>query len=244
MIALRSILRCLSELLYPQLGEDELSWLLIRRFGITELHPDVQRALKSQPNPDEYGTRHDHPGVQPVSSGINFWLPTDIRKWEPFHLEEELARIAPSQLELARLRGICSKLGLDAKIVALLSNLASLAFPERLQLLRDVDKNVTEELESITTQGSPNQGSKKHPRKHKQRKGARNPKLEERDKWIYDQCMKGEHYIKILKQLNTIYITKEWANFEYVQNVPDCGRKYALRHGLPPVPPRQDRRDY
>lgn len=67
----------------------------------------------------------------------------------------------------------------------------------------------------------------------------RDPKIEARDKWIYEQCCAGEPHDKIAGELKRKSPAKGWKVFKSKNRVWQIGKEYAERHGLDQPPPRQ-----
>jgi hypothetical protein len=70
-------------------------------------------------------------------------------------------------------------------------------------------------------------------------KAKRDKLTDARDKWVYEQCCKGEAYDSISRQLPNK--NAKWARISTKQGILDCARRYAERKGLPKPPPRQGR---
>jgi hypothetical protein len=76
------------------------------------------------------------------------------------------------------------------------------------------------------------------PRRNKKR----NPKLEARDKWIYNLCCKVElTHIQIARKLKAIAQQKEWRLVSTKNRIQQIGNEYAERNSLPLPPARQDK---
>jgi hypothetical protein len=58
-----------------------------------------------------------------------------------------------------------------------------------------------------------------------------------RDKWIYDECMKGTAYKAIVLRLKNK--SPKWVPIESDPGVRRAAIRYAERHGLRPIPLRQ-----
>jgi hypothetical protein len=71
------------------------------------------------------------------------------------------------------------------------------------------------------------------------RKAVRDPKLEARDEWIYQQCLEGVSHGKIATQLKKKAPTEGWRTVSTKQRIEQIGKEYAKRHGKPLPPPRQ-----
>lgn len=56
-----------------------------------------------------------------------------------------------------------------------------------------------------------------------------------RDKWIYEQCVAGTPYKNIILSINKV---PEWSEIESTNGIKGAANRYALRHGLPPIPVR------
>lgn len=65
----------------------------------------------------------------------------------------------------------------------------------------------------------------------------RDPAIEARDKWIYEQCLKPVAYKTIIRRLNKERVT--WERITSIPGIKKAARAYAKRHGLPPIPPRK-----
>jgi hypothetical protein len=65
----------------------------------------------------------------------------------------------------------------------------------------------------------------------------REAKQEERNKWIYDECFKGTPYKEIVAKLLP---QQEWRKIRSIQGIRHAAKKYAERHGLSPIPSRQE----
>ncbi len=63
---------------------------------------------------------------------------------------------------------------------------------------------------------------------------------EQRDKWIYGECMKGTPYKTIAIRLNKK--PKKWSRIESVNGIKMAAKRYAERHSLPMPPARQSGR--
>jgi len=59
---------------------------------------------------------------------------------------------------------------------------------------------------------------------------------EERDKWIYEQCCKLVKYVTIINRLAK---KKTWEAICTIQGIKLAANRYAARHDLPSIPPRQ-----
>lgn len=68
---------------------------------------------------------------------------------------------------------------------------------------------------------------------------ARDPDLERRDKWIYEQCVALVPYDSI--RIALAKKPSNWPKIESKQVILFAAKRYAKRHNLPPVPRRQDR---
>jgi hypothetical protein len=71
---------------------------------------------------------------------------------------------------------------------------------------------------------------------------SRDPKLEARDKWIYQQCCKGRamSYPNIIAELRRKSKAKGWKPIESVQGIRRAANTYADNHNLSRPPRRQD----
>jgi hypothetical protein len=67
----------------------------------------------------------------------------------------------------------------------------------------------------------------------------RDPALEARDRWIYDECCKGRPYRTIINWLRSR--PERWRFISTVQGIRYVAAQYARRHRLPPPPRRQDK---
>jgi hypothetical protein len=61
---------------------------------------------------------------------------------------------------------------------------------------------------------------------------------EARDKWIYDECCNVTPYDTIVIRLRKK--PKTWPRIDTKQGIRQAGQRYAERHNLPPIPPRQE----
>jgi hypothetical protein len=70
----------------------------------------------------------------------------------------------------------------------------------------------------------------------------RDPKLEARDKWIYQQCCKGRAapYLSIIAELKKKAQAKGWEPIDSPQGIRRAASKYAIAHDLPQPSRRQD----
>jgi hypothetical protein len=58
-----------------------------------------------------------------------------------------------------------------------------------------------------------------------------------RDKWIFDQCVAGERYSRIISHLAKNH--PDWQPIEGTNGIKAAANRYAERHGLRPIPKRQ-----
>jgi hypothetical protein len=66
---------------------------------------------------------------------------------------------------------------------------------------------------------------------------ARDPATEARDKWIYEQAMKGRAWASIMRSLDDK--PKTWERLSTENGVKDAAKRYAKRHSLPMPQPRK-----
>jgi len=78
------------------------------------------------------------------------------------------------------------------------------------------------------------------PRRRKAIRTLRDPNLEARDRWLYQQCYKGVAYKTIKRALGLRCQEKGWHMINSIQGIRCAARKYAGRHGLPMPPSRQN----
>ena len=71
------------------------------------------------------------------------------------------------------------------------------------------------------------------------KRSAINKRKDERDAWIYQQCVDGIPYQKILGELKRLAKSKGWQIFTSPQRVRQIGAEYATAHGLPLPAARQ-----
>jgi hypothetical protein len=76
----------------------------------------------------------------------------------------------------------------------------------------------------------------------KRKRKGRDKGIEARDKWIYDQCVKGTPYDEIIGDLKRrCNSNPEWGSaIESVQGIRSAASRYAERNGKTPIPRRQD----
>jgi hypothetical protein len=74
------------------------------------------------------------------------------------------------------------------------------------------------------------------------RKGVRDKKMEARDKWIYQQCCKGNEMPldKIVAELKRCASKRRWRVINSIQGIRIAAARYAKRHGLKAPPSRQN----
>lgn len=95
--------------------------------------------------------------------------------------------------------------------------------------LEDLEKSL-EQMASIIISLSSNDSSDETPVE-------RDPVMEARDKWIYEQCRKRVEYSKIISKLGKKPAT--WPRIESPNGIKNAAKWYAKRHELPPIPKRQ-----
>jgi hypothetical protein len=65
----------------------------------------------------------------------------------------------------------------------------------------------------------------------------RNPNLDARDKWIYEECMSVVKYEEIIRRLRDDH--DEWESIDSINGIKSAAKKYAERRGLSGIPVRQ-----
>jgi hypothetical protein len=86
------------------------------------------------------------------------------------------------------------------------------------------------------------QGVTTHPERRKLPSAAtrRDKWAESRDKWIYEQCLAGTAYDRIVTKLKTLAVKRKWKIVSTKQRIQQIGNEYAERNGMEKPPPRQN----
>jgi hypothetical protein len=93
---------------------------------------------------------------------------------------------------------------------------------------------------AVTPKQSEGKGGAEKPAKAEGSNGADLTPKEQRDKWIYHECMKGTPYQTIAIRLNKK--PKKWSRIESANGIKMAAERYAERHSLPKPPTRQSGR--
>jgi hypothetical protein len=72
------------------------------------------------------------------------------------------------------------------------------------------------------------------------RKVLRDRKMEERNRWIYQQCCKRREHDAIVAELKRIAVRRRWRIVSTKQRIQQIGREYARQHDLEPPPARRN----
>jgi hypothetical protein len=63
-----------------------------------------------------------------------------------------------------------------------------------------------------------------------------------RDEWIYEQCNSLIRYERIVQKLRKLATERDWERISSIQGIKFAANRYADRHQLPRIPPRQQGR--
>lgn len=92
----------------------------------------------------------------------------------------------------------------------------------------------------LVEQGSVSRRARRKTTPRKRPKAPRNPQLEARDKWIYQQCWTQTPYKDIRSELDKLCQRNGWPKITSIQGLRTAAKSYARRHHLPMPLSRQN----